>query len=58
MRVTLASALRTLRMRPAATWVQHDQSPLLAQRKKVPGTDLSSSHHEDSFIANLPSEDQ
>lgn len=55
MRVTLASALRTLRMRPAATWVDDDQLPLLAQREKVQGTDFSPSHHEHSLISNLPS---
>lgn len=61
MTVTLASALRTLRMRPAATLVDDDQSPLPAQREKretVIVTDFSPSHHKHSLISNLPGKNQ
>ncbi len=42
-------------MRPAATWIDDDQSPLLAQKEKH-GTDFAPSHHEHSLVSNLPGE--
>lgn len=43
-------------MRPAATWVDDDQSPLLARKEKMHGTDFAPSHHEHSLVSNLPGE--